>query len=189
MKVIKPISIAVLALTLAACGGKDSKDGEGSTSDLNNNANAAGSDTAVVTPVDMGGVSESDLEAAAVEVAELTDEQIREQLANMTAVYYFDFDQATLSAEARAALDQQVELLLQTNLALRIDGHTDARGTRDYNLALGERRAQSVANYLNLRGVDATRMEVISYGEEKPAVEGTGESVWQQNRRVEIKLK
>lgn len=186
MKVIKPISIAVLALTLAACSGNDSEDGEGSTSDLNN---AASSDAAVVTPVDMGGVSESDLEAAAAEAAEMTDAQIKEQLANMSAVYYFDFDQATLSAEARAALDQQVELLLKTNLGLRIDGHTDARGTRDYNLALGERRAQSVANYLNLRGVDTSRMEVISYGEEKPAVEGTGESVWQQNRRVEIKLK
>ena len=69
---------------------------------------------------------------------------------------------------------------------VRLEGHADERGTREYNLALGERRAKAVANYLAIQGVPRPQIEVISYGEEKPAALGQGESAWAQNRRVEL---
>lgn len=102
-------------------------------------------------------------------------------------VFYFDFDKATLSAEARAALDAHATRLRdKAGLSIRLEGHADERGTREYNLALGERRAKAVANYLAIQGVDAGRVQVISYGEEKPAAFGSDEASWQKNRRVEL---
>jgi len=69
---------------------------------------------------------------------------------------------------------------------VRLEGHADERGTREYNLALGERRAKAIANYLAVQGLPSSQIESISYGEEKPAVTGSGESVWSKNRRVEL---
>ena len=70
-----------------------------------------------------------------------------------------------------------------------IGGHADERGTREYNLALGERRASSARDYLVAKGVNAARIRIISYGKERPAAFGTGEAVWRQNRRAEIVIK
>lgn len=181
MKAIKPISTVILALTLAACSSNDSQEGAGSTSDLNNGSN--NSSSAVVNPVDVNsGVSGSNDFNSGSDSANGSD-----AMADLETVFYFDYDQATLTAAARAALDLQAQALAQTSNSFRLEGHADERGTRDYNLALGERRAKTVMNYLKLKGIDSSRMEVISYGEEKPAVLGTGPAVWQQNRRVEIK--
>ena len=102
-------------------------------------------------------------------------------------VFYFDFDQAAVRDDTRAALDAQAARLRGTSTKVRLEGHADERGTREYNLALGERRAKAVANYLSVQGVDAANVEVVSYGEEKPAVEGSDEGAWAKNRRVELK--
>jgi peptidoglycan-associated lipoprotein len=98
---------------------------------------------------------------------------------------FFDTDEYALSAAARATLDAQAEYLVRyPSVTVTIEGHADERGTREYNLALGDRRANSVRNYLESRGVGATRMTTISWGKERPAVEGSSESAWQQNRRA-----
>ena len=98
---------------------------------------------------------------------------------------FFETDSYTLTAEGRALLDAQAAYLMQyPNVTVTIEGHCDERGTREYNLALGERRANSVRNYLESRGVAATRMTTISWGKERPAAPGSSEDAWAQNRRA-----
>lgn len=98
---------------------------------------------------------------------------------------FFDTDVYALSGEARAILDSQADYLRNyPAVAVTIEGHADERGTREYNLALGERRANSVRNYLESRGISAGRMTTISWGKERPAVEGSHEGAWSQNRRA-----
>ena len=98
---------------------------------------------------------------------------------------FFGFDLFNIDAEAARVLQSQSEWL-RRNPAVRIliEGHTDERGTRDYNLALGERRATAAKNYLISLGIDAGRIETISYGKERPAALGSGEGAWAQNRRA-----
>ncbi|RMF69369.1 MAG: peptidoglycan-associated lipoprotein Pal [Alphaproteobacteria bacterium] len=102
---------------------------------------------------------------------------------------YFAFDSAELTPQARATLEKQAEWLKHhPDVRVIIEGHTDERGTREYNLALGERRANAVKNYLVALGIAPERIETISYGKERPAVLGTGEAVWRLNRRAVTKV-
>lgn len=104
--------------------------------------------------------------------------------ANVGDKVYFAFDHSGLSEEAKTTLDKQTEWLNKYNeLAISIEGHCDERGAADYNLALGERRANSVKNYLVKKGVSAARITVVSYGKEKPEVAGSSEEAWAKNRR------
>ncbi len=98
---------------------------------------------------------------------------------------YFGFDQFNVDAEDQATLSSQAQWL-QRNPAVRVllEGHADERGTRDYNLALGERRANAAKNYLASLGVDPSRIEVISYGKERPAELGSNEEAYARNRRA-----
>ena len=102
---------------------------------------------------------------------------------------YFDYDSTTVKPRF-AEIIQRATAHLQNNPAgrLRLEGHTDERGTRAYNLALGERRAQSVRDMILELGALAEQVDWVSYGEELPAVTGQGEGIWRQNRRVEIIL-
>lgn len=102
---------------------------------------------------------------------------------------YFGFDEYTLNPEAQQVLQGLAEHLKKAgNTVVQVEGHCDERGSIEYNLALGERRAQSVKNYLSQVGVDAARLSTISYGEEKPAAEGHSEAAWAKNRRAEFTL-
>ena len=101
-------------------------------------------------------------------------------------VFYFAYDSSNLTPEAIAALDAHIAVLKSSNSTVRLEGHTDERGTREYNLALGERRANSVRDYMVVRGIANYRIEAVSYGEERPIGYGSGESNWAQNRRVEL---
>lgn len=97
---------------------------------------------------------------------------------------FFGYDQSDISDEARVTLDRQVTWLKQyPAVNVTIEGHADERGTREYNLALGERRASSVRSYLLSQGVDAARINTISYGKERPAVPENSSAAWSQNRR------
>jgi peptidoglycan-associated lipoprotein len=98
---------------------------------------------------------------------------------------FFELDSYTLDGEDRATLDAQVTWLQRyPNVRVTIEGHADERGTREYNLALGDRRANAARDYLQSRGIDPGRMQTISYGKERPAVEGSNEAAWAQNRRA-----
>ena len=118
----------------------------------------------------------------------LTAAEIRERdIAMNTKVFYFDFDRSDLKPEARAALVYHANYLKANPSAhYRLEGHADERGTREYNLALGERRAQAVERYLQVQGVSSSQLETISYGEERPVDTGTTEAAYAKNRRVEI---
>ncbi|ACI99196.1 peptidoglycan-associated lipoprotein Pal [Rhodospirillum centenum] len=105
-------------------------------------------------------------------------------VANVGDRVFFGFDRFDLTPEATATLDRQAAWLKQyPNVTVTVEGHADERGTREYNLALGERRATAVKNYLTALGVDTARVQTISYGKERPAVLGSDESAWAQNRR------
>jgi peptidoglycan-associated lipoprotein len=98
---------------------------------------------------------------------------------------FFDFDRSDLRPEARATVEALAAWLgSYPAVTLTIEGHCDERGTREYNLALGERRANAVRDYLIALGVDAGRLNTISYGKERPAVLGSNEEAWAQNRRA-----
>jgi peptidoglycan-associated lipoprotein len=101
--------------------------------------------------------------------------------------FYFDFDLAIVKREGHEALNRHAMYLTENaDVRVRLEGHADERGTREYNLALGERRANAIRAYLTAQGASSYQIEVISYGEEKPEVDGHGESAWAMNRRVEL---
>jgi len=103
------------------------------------------------------------------------------------AAIYFEFDSATLTKPSRAELQQLGEWLnAHPKAHITIQGHTDERGTDEYNVALGERRAATIKEYLSRLGVDNDRLETISYGEERPAASGDDEDAYAQNRRGEL---
>ena len=105
-------------------------------------------------------------------------------VANVGDRVFFDFDKSSLRADAKATLDKQAAWLkAYPNYSLTVEGHADERGTREYNLALGEKRANSVAEYLKAAGVAAARVKTVSYGKERPVALGSNEAAWSQNRR------
>jgi peptidoglycan-associated lipoprotein len=101
---------------------------------------------------------------------------------------YFDYDKSDLTQAARDVLSKNAEIALKskTDAKIQIEGHCDERGSAEYNLALGERRAKSSLQYLITLGVKADRLSTISYGKEKPAVQGSDEAAWAKNRRAEF---
>jgi peptidoglycan-associated lipoprotein len=154
------LGLAVAVVALAGCSSNKNADNSGA------NANAA--------PIDSS--SSSGLNDGSGD------------LAGLTRVYYFDFDKADLRPDSQAALDRAISVLKNGSQRIRLEGNGDERGTREYNMALGERRANAVANYMVVNGVSRDRLETVSYGEEKPAAAGHDESAWSQNRRVELQL-
>src|SRR5215208_5269394 len=110
-----------------------------------------------------------------------------ELAAVLTQKVYFDYDQDVLRDDAQAVLDAKVPILIANpNVTLAITGHTDERGTAEYNLALGQRRAAQVKRYLTSKGIADERLSTQSLGDSQPAVEGSDESAYQQNRRAEF---
>jgi peptidoglycan-associated lipoprotein len=113
----------------------------------------------------------------------------RDLMAILLAPVYFDYDDSSLRGDAARALDEKLPILLgNMSVVVRIAGHTDERGSSEYNLALGQRRAASAKRYLVERGVADRRITTISYGEERPVALGEGEAAWSQNRRAEFEI-
>jgi peptidoglycan-associated lipoprotein len=108
-----------------------------------------------------------------------------EKLAQVGNTVYFGFDSSELDGEAQATLDRQAAFLnVNPTMVVIIEGHADERGTREYNLALGDRRAVSVRDYLLAKGLNAARIRTVSYGKERPSVVGSNEDSWAKNRRA-----
>lgn len=118
---------------------------------------------------------------------ELTQEEIRQENALRQTVFYFDFDIAEFKAADRETLTYHARnLAANSGMRIRLEGHADERGTREYNLALGERRANSILNYLIVNGASRSQIEVVSYGEERPSANGQTDQAYGRNRRVEV---
>jgi peptidoglycan-associated lipoprotein len=116
--------------------------------------------------------------------------QYTQEVNNGKRVVYFDFDSDVVKEEYRPLVDLHAKRLnANKKAALNLEGHTDERGGREYNLALGQRRAEAVAKSLTLLGVGAAQVEAVSFGKERPAVQGSSEEAWAKNRRVELKDK
>ena len=106
----------------------------------------------------------------------------------LSRVIYFDFDSFIVKDEFRSVLDGHTKVLTSArNKRVFVEGHTDERGGREYNLALGQKRAEAVVKSLTLLGVSAEQVEAVSFGEERPAVVGSTEEAWAKNRRAEVK--
>ena len=165
----KAIALLFTAALLVACSGSDTKEDEAAAAA----AAAAAAQSAQKT---------ASMQAAAAEQQSLQD-----AAAAVGNVFYFEFDSSTLTPEALGAVDAHIAALQGSDTKVRLEGHTDERGTREYNMALGERRANSVRDYMVANGIATFRIETVSYGEERPISYGSGESNWSQNRRVELK--
>ena len=145
-----------------------------------------------VLAIDSARVAEEELliseRERALEAERVRLQQYQEDLAALQPVY-FDFDRSQLRSDARVQLDANARILeRQPALELILEGHCDENGSAAYNLALGDRRARAVRDYLVNLGIDASRLRTISYGKSRPAVLGSGEAAWAKNRRCEFKV-
>jgi len=165
------VGLIISLFTLAACS--SSSDVEDATE---GNQSASGNNSGSSATTNPGGSGN-----------QLTQDQIRAQAALRQTIFYFEFDIAEFDAGDRDTLTFHArDLATNTGKRIRLEGHADERGTREYNLALGERRANGILNYLIVNGASRSQIEVVSYGEEQPAVSGSSEGAYRQNRRVEI---
>ena len=142
-------------------------------------------------------MTQAQADSLAAEQARLDAERLEAERARLEALInqimsedvYFDFDRSELTEKAKELLAQVGELLLkEQRFTITIEGHTDARGTEDYNFTLGAKRAMKVKEFLAAYGIDSKRMESVSYGKEAPKVEGTNEEAYSQNRRANFRV-
>lgn len=171
--IAKKIALVVAVLMVAACAGKGTQD-EG----LSSGAGAAQPSTS------SGGVSDGSMGAGGA-FDDSAAAGPRASMKNRTV--YFDFDRDEVKEEFRQIVsDHGKYLAANPGAKVRLEGHADERGSREYNIGLGERRAQAVRQALLLQGAGASQLATVSYGEERPAVTGSDEESWALNRRVEI---
>ncbi len=173
-------ALGAIAL-LAACGGKKPPEAPAPEE-----APAPAPTQPAPQPADDG---EAARRAAAEAEARAAAERQRVLTADLTSMIFFDYDRSDIRPDDAAKLDRKAAIL-QVNPAarLRISGHADERGSDEYNLALGSRRATAAKRYLENKGIDGARMEVISFGEERPLQQGTDENAYAQNRRDEFQI-
>ena len=164
----KAVTVLFTAALLVACSGNTKEEEDAA-------AAAAAAEAARAAQ------AAQDAEAA----AEL--QRLQEAAAVFGNVFFFEFDSSSLTQDAIEALNAHIAVLQNSDTNIRLEGHTDERGTREYNMALGERRGNSVRDYMVANGIAGHRIETVSYGEERPVAYGSGEANWSQNRRVELK--
>ena len=168
MRIRQLYILGLLAAFLAGCTSPTvpDSDAQSGSSDMNGS-------TADITVVDDGGMD---------------DGEFFEEEAPLTMIIYFDFDQSNLRAEYADLLARHAAGLSDNSrTSMRLEGHADERGSREYNIGLGERRSQAVRRMLLLQGGSSEQISTVSFGEERPAAFGSDEGSYQQNRRVEIR--
>jgi len=176
-KTLKNAAIALPLLVLAACS---SNNEDGDQTNVETNANTEVTQDAITESKDSVQVT------AAKRAAEI-EEQKSKELAELQSkhIIYFDFDVSSVSSEYASILDAHAKFLsVNTEVKVLIAGHADERGTPEYNIALGERRAKAVVTYLENMGVSAQQLSVVSYGEEKPMIKDRSEGAFSKNRRA-----
>ena len=163
--------MSVALVSLAACS---------SDEDAAVDTSMAGMNAGQLAGTDMGN-------GTAAPVNGVTPGTQQDLVVNVGDRVFFGYDQSDISAEGKATLDRQAAWLKQyPNVSVTIEGHADERGTREYNLALGERRAKAVARFLEMQGISGSRLIVVSYGKEQPIDSASNEQAWALNRRAEI---
>lgn len=171
----KSLLIALPMLALSACSSKSDTDSAAMEANKAAMARAA---------------AESNIETDGIQAVELTEEELMAKQysdAILQTTIQFDFDKAMIKPEFTSILDAHARFLVDNaGKKVTIEGHTDEKGTPEYNIALGERRAMSVSVYLENMGVSPRQINVVSYGEEKPANFGHSEASWSDNRRAEL---
>lgn len=177
MKLTRYALSLIAAAALAGCGSAVKLD-EPAPVETRPVAPATPSNNAQTAPMPESRVATVDLGA-----------QLTAAVANQRVVY-FDFDSYVVKDDYRGLLEAHAKRLANDRkVALSLEGHTDERGGREYNLALGQKRAEAVAKSLGLLGAQAGQVEPVSFGKERPAVQGNDEAAWAKNRRVELKDK
>lgn len=169
-KTFKAIAIALPIIALSACSSNSDIE-EQSTVDTNAQEVAA----------------TENVQVTAAQKAAAIEEQKRQELEALRAehIVYFDFDTSTVNSEFAAILDAHAKFLNENaSVNVLVEGHADERGTPEYNIALGERRAKAVVTYLENMGVSSSQLTVVSYGEEKPMVKDRSEDAFAKNRRA-----
>ena len=170
----KTLGLALCAAFISACSSTGDVE-EGTSSE----ATATETEAEATQAVDTAAVEGESLEAEAAAAQAALLEQ---------TVFYFDFDESTIKSESKAALMAHAAYLAANGSAqVVLEGHADERGTVEYNLALGERRAMAVRRFLMANGASSSQMKVVSFGEERPAVMGSSAESYAKNRRVEVK--
>ncbi|XQW86303.1 peptidoglycan-associated lipoprotein Pal [Thalassotalea piscium] len=175
-KTMKALAIVLPMMTLAACSSNSDTDEQ---SQVDTNAQTQTS----TTEQD----NSQNVQVSAAQRAAEIEEQKRQELDRLRSehIVYFGFDKSSVSAEYSVVLDAHAKFLNEnTNVSVLVEGHADERGTPDYNIALGERRAKAVVTYLENMGVSPSQLSIVSYGEEKPMVKDHSESAFAKNRRA-----
>jgi len=173
MKLMHVAAVAILAMGLAACQ-KPIKPDQTTPPPADSGAATSG----------LGGES---AQGAGTTTAPLTAQQQALAAIQQKNVVYFEYDSAEIRQEYVPVVAAHAQYLVKYPTArVRLEGHTDERGSREYNIGLGERRAQTVRRALQAQGVAESQITTVSYGEERPAVEGSDEAAYAQNRRVEL---
>ena len=169
------IAIFSAAFLLAACETASTTSSDSASDSASSSASGASSASA-----SSSGSSASSSSSSAADAMTPA-----EKLARVGNTVYFDFDSAALSYDAQVTLSRQSAFLqLNPEAVVVIEGHCDERGTREYNLALGDRRASAARDFLLAKGIDAARIRTVSYGKERPAMLGSNEESWAKNRRA-----
>jgi len=167
---------AAVALLVAGC----------SSVSLDDKKGGVPVETAKPNVVQPGGGASTGSSQSQVASIDLTKKDQASQ-ANLPNVVYFDFDSFTVKEEYRPTIEAHAKLLsADRKKKLAVEGHTDERGGREYNLALGQKRAEAVAKSLALLGANENQLEAVSFGKERPAVQGSDEAAWAKNRRAEL---
>ena len=166
------LAMCAVAFLFTACETASNVAGDSASGSSSSSATAAGSTSS----------SASNSASSSTTATQMSD---AEKLAQVGNTVYFGFDSSELAGEAQATLDRQAAFLnVNPTMVVIIEGHADERGTREYNLALGDRRAVAVRAYLLAKGLNAARVRTVSYGKERPAVSGSNEEAWAKNRRA-----
>lgn len=174
----KIVAVSMLAAFLAACGGGTKAPSDISIEDRSAEEGVPGA------PGDDGATAQPLPDQEGVMAYPMTDDPASPL---SKRVVYFDYDKSEVQDEFRPIVQAHAQFLAANPRArVTLEGHTDERGSREYNIALGERRAEAVRRLMLFMGAGDSQLQTVSYGEERPAAMGHDESAWQQNRRVEI---
>jgi peptidoglycan-associated lipoprotein len=177
------ITMSVFSLALSGCSSSSKKSSNKSGIDGAERTGSQGMQVEVIGVNKSGSLSGQDINGSGKEVS--PSDLVKE----IKPVVYFNYDQFTVDDEGIANIKYYAKILVENPKEfINLVGHTDGRGSPEYNLALGERRAKAVMQVFMLYGVSSSRIDIVTYGEERPAVHGTTENAWRQNRRVELKI-